>query len=631
MGQTEKPSLLAPPSTSLSRALRLFQRHFTYKPVITRIPVQDSLGRTTAEAIFSPLTVPAAHLSEVDGIAVKSKDTIDASEQTPLLLTDGIPVKKGTAIPHGYDGIVMDGDVKKSDGKYLIEKAVHPWHHIRPTGEDIIHNEMVLPKKSKIRATDIGALISYGITDVLVCNLRVALIPTGDLLVPLGTDPEPDQMIASNLYVAAALFRSMGISVTHYPIVSGEKKLIKAAIKRALSDHDIILISGGSSRRKKDQISSVIEELGSTIINGIAIIPGKTTILGSIEGKPIIGMPGYPIANYTILREIVFPLLSWYGCEVPVCPSIPVILGRTIHSSAGFDECVLATVGKIQSRWIAVPFPRSSDVQMHLVRSHAFLKIPAKIERLESGDRANAFLTVSHAIAEQVVLVTGSHDPAIDFLADLAKDAGIHIASSHVGSMGGLFALKEGYCHFAPMHLLGEDGEYNIPYLKKHFQEEELALICIGERIQGIVSREILGFEAITSYRFINRQKGSGTRMLLDYLLNQKGIDPASITGYDEEVPTHLEVCLAVKNGDADLGMTIYSAARASSLPFIPVDVERYELVTTKEMLEKDQRVKIIVAMIRSQKFKEILIHLGGYEIEETGSIRYCTVHHRSR
>lgn len=631
MEQTERPSLLAPPPTSLSRALRLFQRHFTYTPVITRIPVQDSLGRTTAEAIFSPLTVPAAHLSEVDGIAVKSKDTIDASEQTPLLLTDGIPVSRGTAIPYGYDAIVMDEEVKKRDGKYLIEKSVHPWHHIRPTGEDIIHNEMVLPRKSKIRATDIGALISYGIREVAVCNLRLALIPTGDLLVPIGTDPEPDQMIASNLYVAAALFRSMGISVTHYPVVSSEKRRMKSAIKRALPDHDIILVSGGSSRGKKEHTASVIEELGTVIVKGIAIIPGKTTILGSIEGKPIIGMPGFPIANYTILREIVLPLLSWYGCEVPDYPCIPVTLGNTIHSSAGFNEFVLATVGKIQNRWIAVPFPRGAGVQMHLVRSHAFLKVPAKTESLESGERTNAYLTVSQTIAEQVVLVTGSHDPAIDFLADLAKDAGIYIASSHVGSMGGLFALKEGYCHLAPMHLLGEDGEYNIPYLKKHFQEEELALICIGERIQGIVSREILGFEAITSNRFINRQEGSGTRMLLDYLLNRKGIDPASITGYDEEVPTHLEVCLAVKNGDADLGMTIYSAARASSLPFIPVDVERYELVTTKEMLEKDQRIKSIVEMIKSQKFKEILIHLGGYEIEETGSIRYCTVHHRSR
>lgn len=615
-----------PPPTSLSGALRLFHTRFSFSPCITRIPVQDSLGRTTAEAIFSPLSVPAAHLSEVDGIAVRSKDTADASVDKPALLSDVIPVSTGNVVPSGYDAVIMNEDLKEKNGSYSIEKPVHPWHHIRPIGDDIVHNEMILPRKSKIRATDIGALISYGITDVAVCDLRVALIPTGDMIVPVGIHPEPDQMIASNLYVAAALIRSIGGTVTHYPIVPDDKKKIKAAVKRAIQDNDIILISGGSSKGKKDYTAAVIEELGTIVVNGIAIIPAKTTILGEIEGKPIIGMPGYPIANYTILREIILPLFSWYGCEIPEYPGIQVTLGNTVHSSTGFEEFVLATVGKIKDNWIAVPFPRGAGVQMHMVRSHAYLKIPAGKHEVKSGEKTTAYLTVPQKIADQVVLVTGSHDPAIDYLADLARDTGIHIASSHVGSMGGLFALQQGFCHLAPMHLLADDGEYNIPYLKKHFHEEELVLICIGERIQGIVSREIFGFEAITTHRFINRQEGSGTRMLLDHLLKQKKINPASIAGYEEEVPTHLGVCLAVKNGDADLGMTIYSAARAFSLPFVPVDVERYELVTTKDMFEKDNRIRVIVDMIKSQRFQEILIHLGGYEIDQTGSIRYCTV-----
>ena len=615
-----------PPPTSLSGALRLFRKRFSFSPSISRIPVQESLGRTTAEAIFSPLSVPAAHLSEVDGIAVRSKETSDASVHKPVSLSNIVQVSTGNVVPSDYDAVIMNEDLNEKNGSYYVEKPVHPWHHIRPIGDDIVHNEMILPRKSKIRVTDIGALISYGITEVPVCDLRVALIPTGDMIVPVGVHPEPDQMIASNLYVAAALITSIGATVTHFPIVPDDKKKIKAAVKRAIPDHDIILISGGSSKGKKDYTAAVIEELGTIIVNGIAIIPAKTTILGEIDGKPIIGMPGYPIANYTILREIVLPLLSWYGCEIPEYPSIPVTLGSTIHSSTGFEEFVLATVGKIQDRWIAVPFPRGAGVQMHMVRSHAYLKIPAGKHELKSGEKTTAYLTVSHTIADQVVLVTGSHDPAIDYLADLARDTGIHIASSQIGSMGGLFALQQGFCHLAPMHLLSNDGEYNIPYLKKHFHEEELVLICIGERIQGIVSREILGFEAITTHRFINRQEGSGTRMLLDHLLKQKRINPASIAGYEEEVPTHLGVCLAVKNGDADLGMTIYSAARAFSLPFVPVDVERYELVTTKEMLEKDHRIKAIFEMIKSQKFKEILIHLGGYEIDQTGSIRYCHV-----
>ena len=620
----ENTSDQSPPSTTLKGALRLFRKQFSFSPCIAWIPVQDSLGRTTAEAIFSPFSVPSAHLSEVDGIAVKSAETKDASADAPKVLSDIIHVSTGNVIPRGYDAVIMNEDLEKTGEGYLAKKPVQPWHHVRPIGEDIIHNEMILPRKSKIRATDIGALVSYGITSVPVCDIRVALIPTGDSIVPAGTKPGPDQMIASNLHVVAAIARSVGASITHYPVIKNEIEEIKKAVNDAVPDHDLILISGGSSKGEKDYTAFVIEELGRIIVNGMATIPGKTTILGDIGGKPVIGMPGYPIANYTVLREIVLPLFSWYGCEVPEFPKIRVTLGGMVQSSAGFEEFVQAIVGKVQDKWIAVPFPRGAGRQMHVVRSHAFLKVPANKKTLKTGEATDAHLTVPHTMAEQVVLVTGSHDPAIDYLADLAKDAGIHIASSHVGSMNGLAALRQGFCHLAPMHLLSDDGEYNTPYLKKHFSEEELVLICIGERIQGIVSKEILGFDDILTHRFINRQKGSGTRMLLDHLLKQKRIDPDSIDGYDEEVPTHLGVCLAVKNGDADLGMTIYSAARAFSLPFVPVDVERYELVTTKSMFEKDTRIRVLAEMIKSQKFREILIHLGGYETDVTGCIRHC-------
>ncbi|HOW05876.1 molybdopterin biosynthesis protein [Methanospirillum hungatei] len=626
MGKKENNSPHNPPPTSLADALRLFHEKFSFSPGITYIPVQDSPGQITAEAIFSPLSVPAAHLSEVDGIAVRSKDTVHASKGNPVLLSDVIQVSTGNVVPSGYDAVIMNEDLEEKNGRYFIEKPVRPWHHIRPIGDDIVHNEMILPRKSTIRPADIGALISYGITEVPVCDLKVALIPTGDMIVPVGIHPEPNQMIASNLYVAAALIRSVGATVTHYPIIPDDKNKIKEAVKRAIQDHDIVLISGGSSKGKKDYTAAVIEELGTIIVNGIAIIPAKTTILGEIERKPIIGMPGYPVANYTILREIVLPLLSWYGYEIPEYPEIPVTLGSTIHSSTGFDEFVLTTVGKIADRWIAVPFPRGAGMQMHMVRSHAYLKIPAEVNELKSGDETSASLTVPRNIAEKVILVTGSHDPGIDYLSDLARDAGIHIASSHVGSMGGLFSLQQGFCHLAPMHLLADDGEYNIPYLKKHFHDEELVLICVGERIQGIVSRDNLGFEAITTHRFINRQEGSGTRILLDHLLKQKKINPASIAGYDEMVLTHPGVCLAVKNGEADLGLTLYNVAHAFSLPFVPVDVDRYELVTTKAMFEKDIRIKIIFELIKSQRFKEILIHLGGYKIDQTGCVRYCIV-----
>ena len=471
-----------------------------------------------------------------------------------------------------------------------------------------------------------GRWQGYGISDVPVLDLKVALIPTGSEIVPVGSMPLPGQVIESNMHMAAALITAAGATVIHFPIVPDERDQIRAAVERATEEYDIVLVSAGSSKGTKDYTAEIIADLGTVFVHGIAMKPAKPVILGDIRNKPVIGMPGYPIACYTIIREIILPLLGWYGFVIPQPGIIPVQLASAVQSSIGTDEFVLVTVGRIRDSWVAVPLSRGSGIQMSLVRSNAYLKIPADQEGLETGSQTNAVLTVRKSIAEQVVLITGSHDPAIDHLADLIRDAGILIASSHVGSMGGLLALKRGDCHLAPMHLLADNGEYNIPYLQKYLPEEELVLICVAEREQGIVSREGLGFDAIPSHRYINRQRGSGTRMLLDHMLAQKGISAGSITGYEREATTHLGVCLAVQNEDADLGMAVYSAARAFSLPFIPVGVERYELVTTREMFEEDSRIRAIARMIASRECKNILEKLGGYRTGETGTVRFCNL-----
>ena len=610
--------------TSLPDALRQLHERFSCSPRIIRAPVQNSCGKITAEAIFSPLSVPAAHLSAMDGIAVKSRDTINATDQNPVILTDVVRVNTGNVIPDGYDAVIMIEDVEEQDGTFLIRSSSYPWQHIRPVGEDIAITEMILPRLSQIRAADIGAMASYGISEVPVLDLKIALIPTGNEIVPIGAIPRPGQVIESNMHMAAALITSTGATVTHFPIVPDEKDQIRASVEHAIEDHDIVLISAGSSKGTKDYTAQIIADLGTVFVHGVTIKPAKPVILGDIRNRPVIGMPGYPIACHTILREIILPLLGWYGFILPESEVIPVKLTSAVQSSIGTDEFVLATVGKIKDSWVAAPLSRGSGVQMSLVRSNAYLKIPTDQEGLETGSKTSAILTVRKSAAEQVVLITGSHDPVIDHLADLVRDAGILIASSHVGSMGGLLSLKRGDCHLAPMHLLADDGEYNIPYLQKYLPDEELVLICVAEREQGIVSRDGLGFDAITSHRYINRQRGSGTRMLLDHILTQKGIPADSIDGYDREVTTHLGVCLSIQNGDADLGMAVYSAARAFSLSFIPVGVERYELVTTRKMFEEDSRIRAIADMIASQKCKDILEKLGGYRTGLTGMIRRC-------
>ncbi len=610
--------------TSLKDALSELHRRFPGEPRIVHVPVQNASGRITAEAVFSPISFPGTHLSAMDGIAVRSAETIGATEQKPKTLPHAVRVNTGNTIPDGYDAVIMIEDLKEENNGFTIYAPAHPWQHIRPVGEDIAETEMIIPRRTLIRPTDIGAMISYGVTEVPVLDLRIALIPTGSEIVPVGTVPAPGQVIESNMHVAAAELKKAGVRVTHYPIVPDVLDLIKWTVEKAAEDHDIILISAGSSKGTKDYTARVISDLGEVFVHGIAIKPAKPVILGEIRNKPVIGMPGYPIACTTILREIVLPLLRWHGFIIPEPETVPVRLTGAIPSSIGSDEFVLASIGKIGDTWIASPVSRGSGIQMSMVRANAYLTIPSEQEGLEAGSETTASLTVPRSEAEQVILITGSHDPVIDYIADMMRDDNIAISSSHVGSMGGLLALKRGYCHLAPMHLLADDGEYNIPYLKEYFPEEELVLICVAERIQGVVSRDNLSFDSILTGRFINRQRGSGTRMLLDHLLKENGIRPDQIDGYDKDVTTHLAVCLAIQNKDADLGMAILSAARTFSLSFVPVGVERYELVTTKKMYEADDRIRKIRDLIASDSFKSLLSRLGGYETTRSGTIQYC-------
>ncbi len=610
--------------SSLDNALRMLYDRCSRNPRVVEIPIEEACGRITAAAIFSPLSIPAAHLSAMDGIAVKSYCTIGATEQKPLLLNEFVRVNTGNMIPDGFDAVIMIEDVEEQGNGFLIRSSAHPWQHVRPVGEDIAESEMIIPKHTRIRPVDIGAMTGYGITLIPVLDLKVALIPTGSEVVPIGTVPQAGQVIDSNMHMAAALIKDTGARVTHFPIVPDERDQIRSSVTLALSDHDIVLISAGSSKGTKDYTSGIISELGEVFVHGVAIKPAKPVILGDVNGKPVIGMPGYPIACLTILREIVLPLLQWYGFKAPLLQKVRARLTSTLYSSIGTDEFVLTSVGKREEHWIAVPLSRGAGIQMSMVRANAYLKIPADTEGLESGAETDVYLTVPVQEAEQIALITGSHDPVLDYLADLVRDSDIRVASSHVGSMGGLLALKRGDTHLAPMHLLAEDGEYNIPYLKLYLPDEELVLICVAEREQGIVSRDNLGFDDLQNHTFINRQRGSGTRMLLDHMLSRSGISPDSITGYDKEVTTHLAVCLAIKSGDADLGMAVFSAANTFGLHFVPIGVERYELVTTRSLFENDKRIQAIVETIRSEQFRKILETLGGYKTGETGVIRSC-------
>ena len=607
---------------SLAEARALMERSFPAVPGVVRVPVTaGTVGRITAAPIFARFSVPAIHLSAMDGIAVRSAETLGASEQNPVTLPDAARVNTGNIVPAGYDAVVMIEDVWVDGETYTVRKPVSPWQHIRPVGEDIGESEMILSSHHRIRPQDVGALANYGVTEVDVLNVRAGLIPTGSELVPAGVMPPPGKVVESNTLMAASVLAEAGVEAHRYPIVPDDPDRIRDAVRRGVAENDILLVSAGSSAGTRDYTADIVRDLGEVLAHGVAIKPGKPVIIGRVEGKPVIGLPGYPLAAATVLRELVMPLVARYGLPVREPGHVAARLTTSLQSDIGTDEFVLLSVGKIGDRWVAVPQSRGAGIQMSAVRANGYLRIPEDMEGAEAGKTVDVRLTVPRAEAEEAVLITGSHDPALDYLADLVRPRGVDIHSTHLGSMGGVIALKKEECHAAPMHLLAPDGTYNTYYLERYMPGADLALLCVAERQQGVISRDGLSFDDLPGRTFINRQKGSGTRMLLDHTLAVRGIDPASIPGYGREATTHLAVALAVRTGEADAGMGVYSAAKALDLAFVPVATERYELVMHRAMLD-DPRITALVETVSSAAFKRVLRDLGGYETDETGVLR---------
>ena len=607
---------------SLAEARALMERSFPAVPGVVRVPVTTGVvGRITAAPIFARFSVPAIHLSAMDGIAVRSAETLGASEQNPVTLPGAARVNTGNIVPAGYDAVVMIEDVWVDGETYTVRKPVSPWQHIRPVGEDIGESEMILSSHHRIRPQDVGALANYGVTEVKVLNVRAGLIPTGSELVPAGVMPPPGKVVESNTLMAASVLAEAGVEAHRYPIVPDDPDRIRDAVRRGVAENDILFVSAGSSAGTRDYTADIVRDLGEVLAHGVAIKPGKPVIIGRVEGKPVIGLPGYPLAAATVLRELVMPLVARYGLPVREPGHVAARLTTSLQSDIGTDEFVLLSVGKIGDRWVAVPQSRGAGSQMSAVRANGYLRIPEDMEGAEAGKTVDVRLTVPRAEAEEAVLVTGSHDPALDYLADLVRPRGVDIHSTHLGSMGGVIALKKEECHAAPMHLLAPDGTYNTYYLERYMPGADLALLCVAERQQGVISRDGLSFDDLPGRTFINRQKGSGTRMLLDHTLAARGIDPASIPGYGREATTHLAVALAVRTGEADAGMGVYSAAKALDLAFVPVATERYELAMHRAMLD-DPGIAALVETVSSAAFKQVLRDLGGYETDETGVLR---------
>lgn len=627
-------------NVELENAIKLYTQNLRELGIsheIEEIPVKDSLSRITSEAVYAKISAPHYNSSAMDGIVLLAKSTFGATETTPVILTEGSDyevVDTGDPLPDRFDAVVMVEEVINLEpGKVKLIGSATPWQHVRQIGEDICASEMIIPSNTRIEPAMIGAMMAGGVLAVKVWKMPlVGLIPTGDEIVSPTDCPQRGEIIEFNSAIFSAMLNKWEAVPKTYGIVPDRLHLIKEAITKAAAECDMVVINAGSSAGREDYSSTAISELGRVVTHGIAIRPGKPTILGIVNNRPVIGVPGYPVSGIIVMEKLFKNVLeSIMHRDHQSGARVKAVLSRKIVSSLKYKEFVRMKLGRVNGKLIATPLNRGAGVVTSFVKADGLLELPLNSEGFEAGQEIEVELLKGEDEINHTVAVIGSHDPLIDVISDLIRKSydDCYISSAHVGSMGGIMAIKRGEAHLAGIHLLDEEtGEYNTSFIRKYLGNENIIRIEGVKRIQGLLVKNgnpkgINCLEDIQKegIRYVNRQKGSGTRILLDYLLKKQKIAPEKIYGYEREEFTHMSVAALVASGSADVGMGIYSAAKIYDLGFIPLCEENYDFIIPESFLELES-VKIFIKVLQSGEFNNELTRLGGYIIETPGKMQ---------
>lgn len=640
------------------------------------IPLNEyAVGRVLADPIWAKVSSPHYHAAAMDGFAVRAESTFGALPNAPVLLHVSGPgsaaagqaayVDTGDALPAWADAIVPientepvtsagdpEGEIRRP-AAIRVRAPLTPWSHVRPLGEDIVVTQLVLPAGHTLRPVDLGAIAAAGHIEVNVARMpRVAILPTGTELVPIGAGLGPGDILEYNSLVMSAQIETMGGRATRFPIVHDDLPTITAKVREAAREHDLVLINAGTSAGAEDFSARVVEGLGELLVHGVAVRPGHPVIMGIIgvaaseppdqaievassgtperlRRVPIIGVPGYPVSAALTLEIFVEPLLArWLGRRPNEMPVANAYLSRKITSPAGDDDYVRVVLGEVGDRLVAAPLARGAGVITSLVQADGIVVVPAGVQGFESGEEVRVRLYRSLADLHRTILCIGSHDLILDLLAQHLAAVGRRLVSSNAGSQGGLLALGRGEAHLAGSHLFDpETREYNVPYLARYLPGVPVRVVALALREQGLIvphhnPKQLLKLADLTrpDITFINRQRGAGTRVLLDFHLKALGINPTSIQGYNEEEYTHLSVAAAVASGRADCGLGIAAAAQALELDFVPLFQERYDLVVPVAHA-RSELLSPLFMILERQDFRNAVMQLKGYDISVMGKI----------
>jgi putative molybdopterin biosynthesis protein len=616
---------------------------------------EGAVGRVLAQPVWAKLSSPHYHASAMDGFALRADDIAGAMATFPVSLEIGRNadyVDTGDPLPDWANAVIPIEQVEALDEKgepaadvrhpYAIRlrAALPPWSHVRPMGEDIVATQLVLPSGQVLRPVDLGVLAASGQTTIPVCRQPdVAILPTGTELAPIGQDVQPGDIIEYNSIVLAGQVRQWGGNPHRFPITPDSYEQLRQRIQQAADKNDLVLLNAGSSAGSQDFSARLVSEMGHLLVHGVAVRPGHPVILGMLRRSsaakqagtpvPIIGIPGYPVSAALTGEIFVEPLLAlWLGRSPYEPEEVTAIMTRKVTSPAGDDDYLRVVAGRVGTRLLAAPLSRGAGVITSLVKADGIVILPRGIQGLEAGSEVKVRLYRSTKELERTIFAIGSHDMTLDLLAQYLSERGRRLVSANVGSQGGLVALRRGEAHLAGTHLLdAQTGEYNISYLRKFLPETPVCLVIWVGREQGLLVRknnpkQIKSLQDLArkDVSFINRQRGAGTRVLLDFHLQKLGIGSEVVTGYAQEEYTHLAVAAAVASERADCGLGITAAARALDLDFIPLFNERYDLAIPCEYLHTNLLLPLLDLM-HDVDFRKAVASLPGYDVSQMGNI----------
>ncbi len=600
------------------------------------IATANALGRVTAAAVYARRCCPHYCAAAMDGIALMAEKTFGAAENTPVVLSpeDYQYIDTGDPLPEKYDCVIMIEDViETSGGQIMLYKAAVPWQNIRKIGEDICMGDMIASSFTVMTPSLIGAFLAGGVGSFEAVTVpKVAIIPTGDEIVDGRKEElESGDIPEFNSAIFSAMLCEWGAKAIVFPIVADKLELICESVEKAARENDAVIVIAGSSAGRDDYTAESLKRLGTLVFHGIAIKPGKPAVLGHIGNVPFVGAPGYPVSGIIVMEEIfksILPLLT--GRRYEKAQKLQARLTKQTVSSLKYKEYIRCRVGFIDSQAVAVPMDRGAGIVTGFSKASGMFIIPQNSEGKQRGDDVEIHLLKPPLELKNSVMIVGSHDPLIDEVADILKlmGAGVEVCSSHVGSMGGITAIKNGEAHMGAIHLLDVDsGEYNKSYVRTYFPKGGAVLIRGVGRIQGLMVKRgnpenIRGFKDIAERKlsYVNRQKGSGTRILLDYLLKKESIAAAGIYGYTREEYTHTAVAAAIAADSAQAGLGILSAAKIYALDYIPLYSEQYDFLVAESALS-DKRVKSFLEVLYSDIFQQRLKRMGGYTFDGIGQI----------